>query len=59
MAKIDTIVTKTAERPHPFGSSHTYKAHISPPLAKYEPKTEKVGVGICRTFVNSEMRETN
>jgi len=29
MAKIDTLfITKTAEKPHPFGAEHTYIAHI-------------------------------
>ena len=29
MTKIDTLfMTKTAEKPHPFGAAHTYIAHI-------------------------------
>ena len=29
MAKIDTsFMTKTAEKPYPFGTAHTYIAHI-------------------------------
>ena len=29
MAKIDTLfMTKTAEKPYPFGAAHTYRAHI-------------------------------